>query len=530
MAPDELHLQVLGRELGEGHLGCGAMVLQRLHPSAEGIEGEGPGLVGVGEAVPLPVQLLEPGFGLRDAVVLVGGRGGLLFHPRGQLPDEGVGVEKQVPNRGPDGLVDADGSQGVVGAAALDAVGERGGALATRVVVVDVFAAGIARTGLAVSHVRASTQPALQEPFEEIDSLVLEAAPGEAPVLLDAPLDELEERLLDERRYRDLDPFSPGAWGRSGDLPVGARALRTVVVGSSDVPFAPKDAQHRAGRPSLLPGPCLPRRAVDVAHDAVQARAFLGVPPKDLTDHGGLLLVDSDLAVASVSLGGSLVPVGELARGQLSHPGTVQAASARTLHDLGPFVLRDGALDLEEELVVGRVGDGSLTEVDVNARALQLLDEQDLVGVLSGKPVGAEHHHDIEPPFPGVVPQLIQGWAIEMAATVALVGVGESRRGMEALVLSISSNGGELALDRPLLLLHLGGDARVEGRTGHSCLLGTRWRDGEGTRRGESAGPLRPQCRLGSPPRGRLPPDRNARPRRGDRGLGAPGDQSARNG
>jgi len=56
----------------------------------------------------------------------------------------------------------------------------------------------------------------------------------------------------------------------------------------------------------------------------------------------------------------------------------VQAPPPRTLRDLGPFILGDGSLDLEEKLVVRGIGDGALTEVDLDARPLQLFDEQDL--------------------------------------------------------------------------------------------------------------------------------------------------------
>ncbi len=79
---DELQCQVLGLHLGECELGCGVGCFQSLDPSAEGLQGEGPDLVGIRESVPLPGQFLESGFGPADACVLVEGRRGLQLDPR----------------------------------------------------------------------------------------------------------------------------------------------------------------------------------------------------------------------------------------------------------------------------------------------------------------------------------------------------------------------------------------------------------------------------------------------------------------
>jgi hypothetical protein len=59
----------------------------------------------------------------------------------------------------------------------------------------------------------------------------------------------------------------------------------------------------------------------------------------------------------------------------------MQATTATALQDLGPFVFGNRPLNLQQELVVRRVVDRTLAEMDLHSRLLQLLQQQDLVGV-----------------------------------------------------------------------------------------------------------------------------------------------------
>jgi hypothetical protein len=46
------------------------------------------------------------------------------------------------------------------------------------------------------------------------------------------------------------------------------------------------------------------------------------------------------------------------------------------LEDLGPLVLRDHALELEQKVLLGARADGAVGEDDLRARPAELLDEQ----------------------------------------------------------------------------------------------------------------------------------------------------------
>ena len=68
----------------------------------------------------------------------------------------------------------------------------------------------------------------------------------------------------------------------------------------------------------------------------------------------------------------------------------LQLATAEALAENGPLVFGDGALDLQQELVIRVVRDRVLQEHDLNACAAELFQEQDLVGVFAREAIGGQ--------------------------------------------------------------------------------------------------------------------------------------------
>jgi hypothetical protein len=136
--------------------------------------------------------------------------------------------------------------------------------------------------------------------------------------------------------------------------------------------------------------------------------------------------------------------------------GALQLAATEALAEDGALVFGDGALDLQQELVVRVVRDRVLQEHHLAAGATELLQEQDLVGVFARQPVGGQHGDDPDGAVADGVAQRVQAGAVEAAAAVALVAedvlVGE---GM-VVVDGPGAQGGELAVDGLKTLLALG--------------------------------------------------------------------------
>lgn len=247
-----------------------------------------------------------------------------------------------------------------------------------------------------------------------------------------------------------------------------------IVVGLSDVPLVAHEPLDRRGVPDLLPPSRPPSRRVQLAEDPVDRRPLLGVPGKHLPHHRRFVLGDPDLPIAPVLARPVSVSVGRLWRRKLAATRPVQPPPPAAIEHLGALVLRDRPLDLEQQLVVGGVIDRPLAEEDLHTRALQLLQQDHLVGVPPSESIGAQDDHHVLPTFPRVVPQLVQRGTIQPSAAVPVVGVRQRLGVPEALLIRESDDGGELALDRLLLLLQPSRNSRIECRTLHPRLLPAR--------------------------------------------------------
>ncbi len=130
----------------------------------------------------------------------------------------------------------------------------------------------------------------------------------------------------------------------------------------------------------------------------------------------------------------------------------LQLAAAEPLAEDGALILGDGALDLQQELVVGVVRDRVLQEHHLGACATELLEQQHLIGVLARQAVWGQHDERAH----GTVAQRVETGPIEPAAAVALVAEDVFVAHRMALRGGPGSQGGKLAVDRLLAFLALG--------------------------------------------------------------------------
>ena len=76
---------------------------------------------------------------------------------------------------------------------------------------------------------------------------------------------------------------------------------------------------------------------------------------------------------------------------------TMDLAAARPFHDLCALVLGDHSLDLHEELVLGGLARRAFEEDRRDPLLAQLVQQQHLVGVLAGEPIGAVNVQHVDP-------------------------------------------------------------------------------------------------------------------------------------
>src|SRR5512134_2311283 len=135
-----------------------------------------------------------------------------------------------------------------------------------------------------------------------------------------------------------------------------------------------------------------------------------------------------------------------------------------------PLVLRDRALDLQEKLVAGIVGDAVVEEYNRTAGPAKLLQDQRLIGVFAGEAIGAEHGDDIDLGIANAVAQGIEPGPVEPGATVPLVAEDMLGHELMAGLLRPGAQGGELAVDGLLAFLALGRNPGIDGGAHGSSL------------------------------------------------------------
>ena len=139
----------------------------------------------------------------------------------------------------------------------------------------------------------------------------------------------------------------------------------------------------------------------------------------------------------------------------------LELAAAEALAQERALVFGDGALDLKQELVTGIVGDAVVEEGHLAAGATELLQDQSLIGVLARQPVGCQHGDDVDLGIADGVAQGVEPRTIEPRAAIALVA--EDVLGPEFVAGSFrpGAQDRDLAVDRLLALLPLGGDPSI---------------------------------------------------------------------
>ena len=110
-----------------------------------------------------------------------------------------------------------------------------------------------------------------------------------------------------------------------------------------------------------------PGSGVQALEDLADGHPLVDEPAVEHADDLGLGLVDDQVAGHAVALGDVAVAVGRLAADELPLAAFWSLPRRKRSPEQRPLVLGDRPLDLEQELVVGVVGDGAMDEDDLAA-------------------------------------------------------------------------------------------------------------------------------------------------------------------
>jgi hypothetical protein len=301
--------------------------------------------------------------------------------------------------------------------------------------------------------------------------------PRVAQVLLQLLLHGGEERGVHQRRHGDGDPLlrrdvgrrDRAAWLQAPPA-LGAQARgeragvrlpecgRALVGGILEHPPHGGPVPDGLSRPGLLAGPGQPPA------DLADRRAFLPDPGEDLAHHARLLQHDL-VARLPAALGLPYISI-PIWCGRQHADGTgvggMAFAATTTLEDLGPLILRDHALHLEEERILGGLARCPVEEDDRDAGALEFLQQQHLVGIPARQAVGRMDIEAIQAARRGQIAQLLEPGPHQRRPAVALIHEVQLRREGQAVGGDPRLQGSDLARDGLGRRLLLGRDAGVD--------------------------------------------------------------------
>ena len=156
--------------------------------------------------------------------------------------------------------------------------------------------------------------------------------------------------------------------------------------------------------------------------DGRNAPALLSVEFKDFTYDLRLTLLHRKIRLGVLGFPDVTITV-RRRRKHVDQPffGPVTYAPTRALGDLRPLILRDHALELEQQALLRRLGRRRFDKHRLHSTARKFLDQQHLVSILATEPVGSINQHNLNLPFGRQVAEPLQGRPGQHRPAVALV-------------------------------------------------------------------------------------------------------------
>ncbi|HXZ85563.1 MAG TPA: hypothetical protein VEI82_08745, partial [Myxococcota bacterium] len=258
----------------------------------------------------------------------------------------------------------------------------------------------------------------------------------QAPASLKPLGDKREGLLVDQRRYRNVDPLlGSHPLARLAAVPLaaltcGARQTRALLgharLAVPGLPGVRRVAQHPPDRrlaPSGSAGPGRHAALAQRARDRADRLTVVRVAIEDLAHDPRLGLVDLQERVGMLGL--LDIPVAVGGAGQHRHrarPRAVQRPAPGALGDLRALILADHPLELAQQLVLRRAGTLRLLREDhLHPDASKLLEQQHLIGIATREAIGCMAQQHLERPLRRPIAQPLQSRPDQRRARESLV-------------------------------------------------------------------------------------------------------------
>ena len=204
------------------------------------------------------------------------------------------------------------------------------------------------------------------------------------------------------------------------------------------------------------------RRLGQAQRDLPYAEVLVDVPAEDLAHDLGFGLGHFHVRRDPVTAWNMPVAVGDLPPEHLALSRAKELPPTVAFRDLDALVFGDRALDLREQARLRVIGQGLVEKEHLNAEALELFENQDLIRVLAREAIRTQNQRGLERPGLGSVTQPVEARPVEPRTAVAVVHADIGFHHVVVLLTSPAHKCIQLRSDRPGLFLAFGRHAGVE--------------------------------------------------------------------
>ena len=165
----------------------------------------------------------------------------------------------------------------------------------------------------------------------------------------------------------------------------------------------------------------------------------------------------------TLSLADVAISVGSLAEdADRAIAGRVHLPASAPLEDLGPFIFGDHPLHLEQQLLLRLIADLVVEEDDLDAAALELLDEEDLISIFASQAIGRVDVEAIDQAGGRLIAEAFQGGPDQHGSALPLIDEAQRILHSEPILADSPREGFDLTADRVLLGLLIRRDAGID--------------------------------------------------------------------
>jgi hypothetical protein len=146
-------------------------------------------------------------------------------------------------------------------------------------------------------------------------------------------------------------------------------------------------------------------------------------------------------------------------RHELPTSGFLQPAPPGPFGNLGTLILGDHALHWRQQFALRTIAERIVEKEHLRVYFGALFDQEPLMRIVPGEPIGRHDHNGIELPTPRRITQSVQGRAIQPRSADAIIALCMLGQQSPILLVNVVCEHASLILDRAFVLLLIGRDA-----------------------------------------------------------------------